>query len=65
MSAKFEFIDAEKDNYPIRKMCAWAGVSKSGFYEWQSRPASATARRREELKTLIEAIFADSGGTYG
>jgi putative transposase len=65
VSAKFEFIDAEKDNYPIRKMCAWAGVSKSGFYEWQSRPASATARRREELKTLIEAIFADSGGTYG
>ncbi len=65
MSAKFEFIDAEKDNYPIRKMCAWAGVSKSGFYEWLDRPASATARRREDLKALIEAIFADSDGTYG
>jgi putative transposase len=65
VSARFEFIDAEKDNYPIRKMCEWAGVSKSGFYEWQGRPASATARRREELKALIEAIFDDSDGTYG
>jgi transposase InsO family protein len=65
VSAKFAFIDAEKDNYPIRKMCAWAGVSKSGFYEWQSRPASASAQRREDLKLLIRAVFDDSDGTYG
>jgi len=65
VSAKFEFIDAEKDNYPIQKMCAWAGVSKSGFYEWLDRPASATDRRREDLKMLIDAVFVDSDGTYG
>jgi transposase InsO family protein len=46
-------------------MCAWAGVSKSGFYEWQSRPASASAQRREDLKLLIRAVFDDSDGTYG
>ena len=65
MSARYEFIDAEKDNYPIRRMCEWIGVSKSGFYEWRDRPASATARRREDLKMLIAAIFDDSDGTYG
>jgi putative transposase len=65
VSARFEFIDAEKDNYPVVKMCAWAEVSTSGYYEWRDRPASATARRREDLKTLIQAIFDDSDGTYG
>lgn len=65
MSSKYEFIDGEEGNYPITKMFGWAGVSSSGFYEWRSRPASATAQRREQLKTVITAIFNDSDGTYG
>jgi putative transposase len=65
VSAKYEFIDAQKAHYPIVKMCQWAQVSRSGYYEWQDRPASATARRREHLKRLVAAIFAVSDGTYG
>jgi len=63
--AKYELIDAEKANYPIVKMCAWAKVSTSGYYEWRDRPASATATRREYLKKLIRAIFELSDETYG
>src|ERR1022692_507446 len=40
-------------------------VSKSGFYEWRSRPQSAAARRREDLAALIRHVFEDSDGTYG
>lgn len=65
MSAKFEFIDAEKAHYPIVKMCDWMAVSTSGFYEWRDRPTSATARRRARLAVLIEWIFDDSDRTYG
>jgi putative transposase len=43
VSEKFTFIEAEKADYPIVKMCAWLDVSTSGFYEWRGRPASATA----------------------
>src|ERR1700757_629268 len=46
-------------------MCRWLEVSKSGYYEWRSRPESATARRREELKLLIKKAFDDSDGTHG
>jgi putative transposase len=73
VSCRYEFIDAEYARTPagngpaptITCMCRWLGVSKSGFYEWRSRPESATAGRREELKLLIKRAFDDSDGTYG
>ncbi len=65
MSAKYEFIDAQKAQYAIVKMCGWLGVSTSGFYEWRDRPASATARRRKRVAALIQWIYDDSDGTYG
>jgi len=73
VSEKYEFIDAQYADVPagggdvptIICMCRWLGVSKSGFYEWRSRPDSATAKRREILKLLIRKAFDDSDGTYG
>ncbi len=65
MSAKFELIDAQKAGFPLVKMCEWADVSTSGYYEWWGRPASATAIRREHLMTLVTAIFEQSDQTYG
>ena len=65
MSSKYEFIDGEKANYPIIKMCRWAKVSKSGFYEWRARPASATAERRVVLAAQVKVIFDGSDETYG
>jgi transposase InsO family protein len=64
-----EFIDAEYaagvTALGITKMCAWLGVSRSGFYEWRTRPESATAERRRKLSLIIARMFADSDGTYG
>ena len=69
MSEVYEFIDAEYatcENAPaITRMCAWLEVSKSGFYDWKSRPDSATAKRQEKLRLLIQRIFDDSDSTYG
>jgi putative transposase len=74
VSEKYEFIDAEyadnraaaaADAPTIVQMCAWLAVSKSGFYEWRGRPASATAQRRDLLKVKIKALFDASDGTYG
>lgn len=69
MSDVYEFIDAEYATSgaapAITLMCRWLEVSKSGYYEWRSRPESATAKRREELKLLVRKAFEDSDGTYG
>jgi len=58
-------IAAEKANFEVTMMCRLLGVSRSGFYEWYSRPASASKRRRGELSILIEYEFEQSEGTYG
>ena len=65
MSSKFEFIDGEKANYPLLSMCRWLDVSRSGFYEWRNRPASATAQRRFWLAVQVRKAFVASRGTYG
>ncbi|MEZ5381664.1 MAG: IS3 family transposase [Microthrixaceae bacterium] len=65
VSSKYEFIDGEKANYPITKMCLWAGVSRSGFYEWRGRPDSATTERRAALAVEVRRVFDDSNHTYG
>ena len=69
MSGKYEFIDAEHATSmaapTITQMCEWLGASRSGFYEWRSRPESATAKRRQRLRLAVKDIFDDSDGTYG
>jgi putative transposase len=73
VSDRFEFIDAERaastanihPGLPMSRMCILMEVSRSGFYEWRDRPASATAERREELKLFIMKSSEDPDGTYG
>jgi putative transposase len=74
VSDKYAFIAAEYAAYKaadvagapsIEKMCAWIGVSKSGYFEWKDRPPSETGKRREILKAKIKKIFDDNDGTYG
>ncbi|ADT96939.1 transposase [Mycolicibacterium gilvum Spyr1] len=73
MSQKYAFIAAEHADGAtfagmaptIVQMLKWLGVSKSGFYEWWGRPASAAMCRREELKLKIAALFTSFGAVYG
>jgi len=73
VSDQYEFIDAEYAATPagngaaptITCMCRWLGVSKSGFYDWRSRPESGTAERRSRLALIITRIFDDSDSTSG
>jgi putative transposase len=74
VTEKYSFIDAECAEIPgegsggapaIMQMCTWLGVSKSGYYEWRSRPQSAAGERRELLKMKIKALFEVNNAEYG
>jgi len=62
---KYAFICGEEGNYPIDKMCLWAKVSRSGYYEWHGRGPSPSQLRRRQLSALVTWSFQDSDGTYG
>jgi len=73
VSGKYAFIDAECATLAgdeacaptITQLCEWLEVSKSGYYEWRSRPQSAAAKRRELLKIKIKALFEANNEEYG
>lgn len=67
--AKYEFIDSYVADDSVRTAvadrCRWLEVSASGFYNWRSRPQSATSKRRDSLAQQIRVFFDASHGTYG
>ena len=62
---KYAFIASQSGDYPVAKMCQWLEVSRSGFYEWRDRPASASQLRRDRLGALIAVIFEEFEQTHG
>jgi putative transposase len=51
--------------FRVDLMCHVLQVSRSGYYAWRRRPASAQAQRRSRLLEQIQAAHAESRQTYG
>ena len=62
---KFAFISEEKVAYPVAVLCRLLAVSPSGYYACQGRPASARARRDQELAERVSAVHLGSKRRYG
>ena len=52
-------------DYPIQVMCAVLGVSRSGYYDWASRPESARAVEDRAVAAEIRVAHEASRGRYG
>jgi transposase InsO family protein len=65
----YTFIAEEKANpdgvWTVSEMCRVLEVSRSGFYDWESRPPSQRELTDRQLAVEIEAIWECSGRTYG
>jgi transposase InsO family protein len=61
----FEFIDTQRDRYPLMLMCRVFDVSRFGYQSWKTRGPSARAQKDIELTQSIERIFGKSDGIYG
>jgi putative transposase len=61
----YSFIESQKANHTISRLCKVLKVSKSGFYGWRGRVPSARARADALLLEKIVRIHRDSRETYG
>jgi putative transposase len=62
---KYAFIQQYQSTFRVARMCQVFGVSRSGFYEWLSRPASARRQEDRHLGEQVKTAFLDSRETYG
>jgi putative transposase len=62
---KYQFIDAQSDNYGVRTLCKALDISRSGYYAARRRPPSLRSVRRTGLTSQIRTIHEASRHTYG
>jgi transposase InsO family protein len=61
----FEFIEKNRDQYDIKTLCRLLGVSRSGFYAWQTRPVSSHQQHDQTLTGLIQDMHQGYRRAYG
>jgi len=62
---KYAFVKESLSEYSISVACCALDVSRSGYYAWLDRPASARAVRRKALAVKIHAAHAAGRCVYG
>lgn len=58
-------MDQQHLAFTVSRMCQLLEVSRSGYYEWLSRPPSPPADADQEVRDKIHRYFAQGRGTYG
>jgi putative transposase len=61
----YQFVEREKANHSIARLCRVLVVSPSGSWAWRRCAPSQRARTDEQLTRRIRAIHQASRGTYG
>ena len=65
VSLRFQFISDNRGQFNLSAMCRIMSVSRSGFYEWLSRPASKRSKEYQALKADIRVIHEKNRQLYG
>jgi transposase InsO family protein len=61
----FAWVEERRGQWPVAQLCSALGVSRSGYYAWRSREASASETRRETLTAEVAEVSAQMKGRYG
>src|SRR5438034_11307097 len=53
----FAFIDTQRGQHAVTRLCALYGVTRAGYYAWRRRPVSDHAAQDRELERRIQRLF--------
>lgn len=62
---RYQFIEAYREEYPVRVLCETLEVSESGYYDWRKRPMSQHAQTDAQLAEQIRVIYQANRKRYG
>ncbi len=62
---RYAFIDAHRQQHPVRVLCRMLSVHPSGFYAWVKEPLSQRALNDQRQTVLVKKAWKDSGKVYG
>jgi len=63
---KYEFIENERSEFSVERMCQAFKVSRSGFYGWKRQKGNGKRMKEDEaLLEVIKESYKESRGTYG
>ena len=58
-------MSQQHTEFRVSRMCRLLAVSRSGYYEWLSRPRNAQPAAAQQLQDKVRRYFAQGRGTYG
>jgi putative transposase len=58
-------MQAQHGEFAISSLCRTLEVSRSGYYEWLSRPPQALADADQQIQAKVQHYFVRGRGTYG
>ena len=62
---KYQFIEQNKQEFPVVVMCRTLGISENGYYAWRKRPTCERKREDAQLTQEIRQVFVMHRGRYG
>lgn len=62
---KYAFIRRHRHRFRVRSMCRVLAVSRSGFYDWLTRPASARSQDNRRLTEVIRRLHIANREAFG
>ena len=62
---RYAWIEGHRDEYTASRMCRLLEVSRTGYLQWRSRPASARSIANAQIDIRVAAIHVASRRSYG
>jgi putative transposase len=62
---RYRFVYAQQAAHRLTRLCQTLGVSRSGYYAWRRRPASARTRANAQLLERLQRLHRQTKARYG